>query len=188
MKNHARMLLFGLALPCIAFAQNAMSASLAINHGFDSTKKFTGNSNGLTFDVAYDLEGTLPLRFGLGRSNFQSGTRDYAEIDNDGAAVRVPGEGITLEALQAYAGLRTQPIGKLMMSFSLSMNRIRLGYADRKEMVKGWKGGARLDLEYPVSKQLSTTLGFQVVEVGLDELQTALVSPSWLQVGVRYQF
>jgi hypothetical protein len=175
-------------LPLGAQAPSGFSAAATVARGFDSTQQFTGSRLGFTVEGAYDFAAGCPVRLGVGVSHFGAGDRNYAVIDEDWNQTYAKGQGISLTTMQAYGALRTNPLPDTLLLFGITANRHRVGAAEGTRTVKGTKLGARLDLEYRFSPHVFGTVTYQAMELGLDEIGTNIVSPSWLQVGVRYNF
>lgn len=195
--SFAKRLFFGiaaLALPSV-MAQAADGPTPFLGGGIisalDSTKEVTHSTLGYNITGGFDFrlaDGTYGFRPGLA-VNFLPGS------DKDGVKT-------SLTNFQVYGDLVFNS-GVQNLSFTAGLSVQRWYYKttaatgttspyqlDGKGFLNGTKLGARLGMEYRFNKNISSELVLQVVDFGAKdgEARTNVVTPSWLQVGVKYHF
>lgn len=179
------------ALTALATALGACAADPTYSAGA-SLNGLRGQARSVTnADLGYGLHGDVtfhgdtPFRAGLGLNLFPGS-----------------GSGSSLQDLQAYGDMLVKlPVDQLQLVFGLSLNRWKVDAkgpaGTSSSSVDGLKFGARLGLDYAITRNLSAQALLQVSELGTTSVFKQNgdkrvgpegINPAWIQLGVRYTF
>lgn len=183
-------------------AQGRFSASGSVVGAMDSLKKVTNQDLGLSLGVGYESvieSARLPWRVSV-NGHYFGGKKQDDGLTSKLSSVQVAGDvfvATPIESLRFFTGLT---VNKYFLSNS---GTTRDTNGDLVAMwpvdtAKGLKLGARAGFEMEFTKHLSGEVMVQFTELGStpnvvrDEGATGLgqggINPSWIEIGVRYNF